>query len=168
MLQGWSLAQQDQVEMGIAQMQQGLIDYVESGLTVGGRVFWHFLLAETYGQTGQVEAGLAIVNDELAHLEHTDERFWEAELYRLKGDLLLAQSSAHLTEATAHYQRAIHIAQSQAAKLWELRATTSMARLQVQIGKRQAAQALLTPVYRWFTEGFDTADLQAAKRLLDT
>jgi len=88
-------------------------------------------------------------------------------LYRLKGELLLQQSSGNSTEAEVCFHHAINIAQSQQAKSWELRAATSLARLWHQQGKRQEAHDLLAPVYEWFTEGFDTADLQDAKALLD-
>jgi len=89
------------------------------------------------------------------------------ELYRLKGALLLQQSSDHATEAEACFHHAIRIAQSQQAKSLELRAATSLARLWQHQGKRAEAHVLLAPVYGWFTEGFDTADLQEAKMLLE-
>jgi predicted ATPase len=93
--------------------------------------------------------------------------WWEAELYRLKGQLLLQQSSDNATEAESCFQQAISIAKKQSAKSWELRASTSLARLWQFQDKRQEAYDLLAPVYNWFTEGFDTADLQEAKQLLD-
>jgi predicted ATPase len=97
----------------------------------------------------------------------TGERWYEAELYRLKGVLLLQQSSSNQTEAESCFHQAIAIAQSQQAKSLELRAATSLARLWQQQGKRAEASEILAPVYGWFTEGFDTADLQEAKALLE-
>jgi predicted ATPase len=92
---------------------------------------------------------------------------WEPELYRLKGELLLQQSSDNQAEAETCFHHALDIARNQQAKSWELRAATSLARLWQQQGKREEARQVLAAVYDWFTEGFDTADLQDAKSLLD-
>src|SRR5262249_35623766 len=97
----------------------------------------------------------------------TQERWTEAELYRLKGELLLKQTPPDEQQAEACFQQALAIACQQQAKSWELRAAMSLARLWQQQGKCQEAHDLLAPVYGWFTEGFDTADLQEAKALLD-
>ena len=125
------------------------------------------LLAEAHGSQGEPEAGLTVLTEALTLVDKTGERCVEAELYRLKGELLLQQFSDNQTEAEVCFHHAISIAQSQQAKSWELRAATSLARLWHQQGKRQEAHDLLAPVYNWFTEGFDTADLQDAKALLD-
>jgi predicted ATPase len=125
------------------------------------------LLAEAYGKAGQVEAGLQTLAEALALVAQTEERSYEAELYRLQGELLLARSAEHHAEAAACWRQALAIARRQEAKSLELRAAMSLARLWQQQGKRTEAHALLTPVYGWFTEGFDTADLQEAKALLD-
>jgi predicted ATPase len=129
-------------------------------------------LAEGYGKTGRVEDGLRLLAEGLAVIEATGECRQEAELYRLKGELLLQSRVQHRTsgvqpDAEACFRQALAIAQQQQAKSWELRATTSLARLWQQQGKRTEAHELLAPVYGWFTEGFDTADLQEAKALLD-
>ena len=116
---------------------------------------------------GQPEAGLTVLTEALTLVDTTGERWYEPELYRLKGALLLQQSSDNHTEAETCFHHAIAIAQNQQAKSWELRAATSLARLWQQQGKRQEAHDLLAPVYNWFTEGFDTADLKDAKALLD-
>jgi predicted ATPase len=116
---------------------------------------------------GQVEAGLTVLGEALTVAETTGERWYEAELHRLQGALLLQQASDQQVEAETCFQHAIRIAQSQQAKSFELRAATSLARLWQQQGKRQEAYDLLAPIYHWFTEGFDTADLQEAKGLLD-
>ena len=101
-------------------------------------------------------------------MDTTEARFWEAELYRLKGALLLQQAFPDEAQAEACFHQAIDIARNQQAKSWELRAATSLARLSQQQGKRAAAYELLAPVYGWFTEGFGTADLQEAKTLPDS
>ena len=116
---------------------------------------------------GQVEAGLTVLGEALTVAETTGERWYEAELHRLKGALLLQQNSDNQVQAESCFLHAISIAQSQQAKSWELRAATSLARLRRQQGKHQEAYDLLAPVYHWFTEGFDTADLQDAKALLN-
>src|SRR5262245_17043328 len=116
---------------------------------------------------GQPEAALTVLTEALALVDTTGERYYEAELYRLKGELLLQQSSDYATEAESCFRHAIAIAQSQQAKSLELRTATSLARLWQQQGKRQDAHNLLAAVYNWFTEGFDTADLIEAKALLD-
>ena len=103
----------------------------------------------------------------LALVDTTGERWYEPELYRLKGALLLQQHSNNQAEAEDCFHQAINIAQSQQAKSFELRAATSLARLWQQQGQRQEAYDLLAPIYGWFTEGFDTADLQEAKTLLE-
>jgi predicted ATPase len=128
---------------------------------------WLGLLAEAYGKRRQQEEGLTVLIEALRAVGETGEHFYEAELQRLKGVLLLQQNSNNQAEAEACFQQAIAIAQNQSAKSWELRAATSFARLWQQQGKRQEAHDLLAPVYGWFTEGFDTADLQDAKALLD-
>jgi predicted ATPase len=115
---------------------------------------------------GQNDEGLNIIAEVLPLMDSIGERCYEAELYRLKGQLLLQQSSDNATEAETCFHQAIAIAQNQSAKSWELRAATSLSRLYQQQGKRDEARGLLAPVYEWFTEGFDTADLIDAKALL--
>ena len=124
------------------------------------------LLAETYGKAGQVEAGLQSLTEALVLVDQKQERFYEAELYRLQGELLLVRSVEHHAEAETCFRHALDVARRQQAKSLELRAATSLARLWQRQGKRDDARALLAPVYGWFTEGFDTADLQEAKALL--
>jgi predicted ATPase len=103
----------------------------------------------------------------LALVDQTQERSCEAELYRLQGELLLARSAEHDTEAEAHFHQALDVARHQQAKSWELRAAMSLSRLWQEQGKRAEAHELLVPIYGWFTEGFDTKDLQEAKALLE-
>jgi predicted ATPase len=125
------------------------------------------LLAERHGQSGAPEAGLTVLEEALTLVDKNDERWCEAELHRLKGELLLAQSLGNTAAAQTCFRQAMHVAKRQQAKSWELRATTSLARLWQQQGKRQGAHDLLAPVYGWFTEGFETADLQEARALLE-
>jgi predicted ATPase len=125
------------------------------------------LLAEAYAQAGRYEEGLTLLAEALALTNDREERRWEAELYRLKGELLLVHSAEHHAEAETCFRQALAVARRQQAKSWELRAATSLARLWQQQGKRAEAQELLAPIYVWFTEGFDTADLQDAKVLLE-
>ena len=115
----------------------------------------------------QPEAGLTALAEALTLAETTGERWYESEIYRLKGELLLQGSSENSTEAKTCFHHALDIARNQQAKSLELRAAMSLARLWQQQGKRQEAHDLLAPVYGWFTEGFDTADLMDAKALLE-
>jgi predicted ATPase len=108
-----------------------------------------------------------VLAEALTVVDKTGERWYEPELHRLKGVLLLQLSSDHQDEAEACFQQSLDIARQQQAKSWELRAATSLARLWQQQGKRQDAYDLLAPVYNWFTEGFDTTDLIDAKALLN-
>ena len=167
-LRGWALAAQGQEEDGIAQLRQGLAAYQATG-TAQGRTYWLALLAEAYGRAGQAEAGLTVLTEALAVVDKTGERFCEAELYRLKGELLLAQADNRQKrrEIEACFLKALDIAHGQQAKLFELRAAMSLSRLWQQQGKCAAAHQLLAEVYGWFTEGFDTVDLQEARALLE-
>jgi predicted ATPase len=107
-----------------------------------------------------------VLAEALTHANTTGDRWYEPEIHRLKGALLLQRSSDHEAEAEACFHHALNIARSQQAKSFELRTATSLAKLWQQQGKRQEAHDLLAPVYGWFTEGFDTADLKDAKALL--
>lgn len=165
-LHGWALTMQGQGEAGIAEIRQGLA----ASLTTGDRLWQPYflsLLAEAYGENGYPEEGLNALAEALAVMDTTEVRFYGTELYRLKGELLLRQSSNNDPEAEACFHQSITFAQTQSAKCWELRATTSLARLWQRQGKRDEARQLLGDVYGWFTEGLDTADLMNAKALLD-
>ena len=162
---GWVLAVQGQGEAGLAQMSQGLRDYEATGAALH-RTYFLALLAETQAQVGQVPAGLHTLTDGFRIVNDTGERVHEAELHRLRGELLRPQADERVA-AEACFQRAAAVARCQQAKSWELRAATSLARLWQTQAKRQDAYDLLAPVYGWFTEGFDTVDLIDAKTLLD-
>ena len=165
-MRGWALAARGRREEGIAPMQQGLTALRATGAPLH-QTFYLALLAETHGTLHQPEEGLRILSAAFVLVDTHDERWWEAELHRLKGELLLQQSSDNQAEAETCFHKALDIARHQQAKSFELRSATSLARLWQQQGKRQEAYNLLAPVYHWFTEGFDTADLRDAQALLD-
>jgi class 3 adenylate cyclase/predicted ATPase len=165
-LRGWALAQQGQAQEGIAQIAQGLRAFRATGAEIE-RSYFLALLAEAHGIMGQPAEGLMTLTEALALVDSSGERWYAPELHRLKGIFLLQQSSDNQVEAESCFHHALDIARNQQAKSFELRAATSLARLWQQQDKRQEAHDLLAPVYGWFTEGFDTADLQDAKALLD-
>jgi predicted ATPase len=171
MLRGWGLAQQGQVSGGIAHIEEGLVAWRATGVEIWKAQFLA-TLAEAYGQDAQVENGLSTVAEGLAFVERTDERFYEAELHRLKGELTLQcnvpSPESRAKEAEECFHQALDIARRQSARSWELRATVSLARLWQKQGKKDEARQMLAEIYGWFTEGFDTADLKHAKALLDT
>ena len=123
------------------------------------------LLARAHDIAGQTEEALSALDDALQIAGRTGERWLEAEFYRHKGRILLRQG--HTAAAEELYRKALSISDEQEAKLWQLRAATSLARLMGEQGRRTEACDLLAPVYGWFTEGFGTADLKDAKALLD-
>ena len=165
-LRGWALAAQGQRDAGLAQMREGLATWEAMGLELY-RTYQLVQLADAYGKAGQADEGLRVLGQALAAVHNAEGRFYEAELSRLKGELTLARSAEHHTEAEACFRQALDIARRQQAKSWELRTAISLARLWQRQGKRAEARELLAPIYGWFTEGFDTADLQEAKELLD-
>ncbi|HEV8713417.1 MAG TPA: adenylate/guanylate cyclase domain-containing protein [Candidatus Binatia bacterium] len=195
MLWGWALANQGREEEGIAQMRQGLVTFRATGAEFA-QPFFLGQLAEVCGKTGKTEEGLTLLAEALAAVDKTGERFYEAELYRLKGELTLqsrqvgSKSQASLgqvkpgqdkskisipqsafsnpqSEAEACFLKALEVARHQQAKSLELRAVMSLSRLWQGQGKKKEAHELLAEIYGWFTEGFDTQDLQEAKALLE-
>lgn len=174
-MEGWVLTEQGQLELGLEQMFQSLAQYRTTGAEIG-HLHILTLLAQAHAKLEQIEAGLAVLNRALQLIQEKSERFCEAELYRLKGELLLKQSrGANLeadwvltTEAEATFRQAIQLARHQQTKSLELRATISLSRLYYQQGQIEQAHQILAPLYAWFTEGFDTMDLKEAKALLDS
>jgi predicted ATPase len=171
-MQGWALAAQGQGTEGTAQMRQGLAAWAAG--SERQRPYLLTLQAEAYGSIGQPAEGLSLLAEALAIVDRTGARMWEAELHRLKGELLLARASprrrakgTRQKQAEACFHQALDVARRQRAKSLELRAAMSLSRLWQQQGKRAEARELLAPIYSWFTEGFDTADLQEAKALLE-
>jgi class 3 adenylate cyclase/predicted ATPase len=183
-LRGWALAKHGQGEEGIARMRQGL-DAMQATGAEFARSYFLALLAEVYGKVGQPEEGLTTLAEALAAVDKTREHFYEAELHRLKGQLTLQKfqvsssrfqvtnpqppipSTQAEAETEACFHKAIEIARRQQAKSLELRAATSLSRLWQQQGKKAEARQMLAEIYGWFTEGFDTKDLQEARALLE-
>jgi len=182
---GWALILQERQEEGIQQMGEGLAAHRLTGAEV---ILPHFLavLVEAFAKTRQVDEGLRVLEEALAVVHRNGERYYLAELYRIKGDLILLQATdrglsraarsgvpvlearrSEVAEAEACFHQSIKIARQQKAKSWELRAAMSLARLYQNQNKRAEAHGLLEPIYNKFTEGFDTADLREAKALLD-
>ena len=183
---GSALLQTGQVDEAIIQIRQSLGFWQGTGAELA-RPYFMAMLAEAYGKNGQHDEGRRMLAEALEFADTHGDRFWEAELYRLRGELLLQQTTGRKqanqappeplmlaeaeqpvsSEAETCLQQALAIAPRQQAKSLELLAAMSLARLWQQQGKRAEARELLAPVYGWFTEGFDTADLQEAKALLD-
>jgi predicted ATPase len=164
-LWGWALTAQGQIEEGIAQMEQGLAFFRATGTEVE-RVAHLPWLAAAYGRGGRVEEGLVVLAEALAFVNNTGMRLHEAWLHVTKGWLLLARAGDHQGEAEACFRQAIEIARRQSAKSLELRAAMSLSRLWQKQDKKEEARQMLAEIYGWFTEGFDTQDLQEAKALL--
>jgi class 3 adenylate cyclase/predicted ATPase len=165
-LRGWALAMQGQGEEGLAQIRQGIAAWRATGAALAVPYFCT-LLADVAAHLGYTEDGLQALAEAHTLVEQYEERWGEAEIYRLQGVLLLRQPETPPAEAEAWLQRALDVARRQEAKSLELRAAISLSRLWHRQGQREEAHALLAPVYEWFTEGFDTADLQEAKALLE-
>jgi predicted ATPase len=164
--QGWALSQAGAIECAVRQMIEGLTTFRATGAGLWMPYFLS-LLAGVHARAGEPAKGLGLLAEALGLAERTGERWFEAELHRGRGELLLGLPEHDRNAAEAYFRQAIGIAQEQQAKLWELRAATSLARLWRDQGRRSEAYDLLVPVYGWFTEGFDTADLKDAKALLD-
>jgi predicted ATPase len=165
-LRGWALVMQGQGEEGMSQVRQGLTASRATGAALAVP-FWCTLLAEVSAHLGHPADGLQALAEAHALVEQHEERYWEAEVCRLRGVLLLRQTGTPQAEAEAWLQRALDVARRQEAKSLELRAAMSLSRLWQQQGKQKEARELLAPIYGWFTEGFDTADLQEARVLLE-
>jgi predicted ATPase len=165
-LRGWALALQGQGEEGLAQIRQGIAGY----RATGAALLVPYLctaLAEVADHLGRPEDGFEALAEAHTLVEQQEERWWDAEISRLRGVLLLRQPGTPQADAEPWLQRALDVARCQEARSLELRAAMSLSRLWQQQGKRVEAYDLLTPIYGWFTEGFDTADLQEAKALLE-
>jgi len=172
MYRGEAVAEQGQVEEGIAQIRHGLAALQATGAAKEiGLQSYLAPLVKAYGETGQADKGLSMLAEALTTTHRTGERYYEAELYRLKGQLTLQSNvqslEARVKEAEACFLKALEIARKQQAKSWELRAVMSLSRLWQQLGKQKEAHQMLAEIYGWFTEGFDTMDLQEAKALLE-
>jgi predicted ATPase len=163
-MRGWCLSVLGQASEGIPYLRQGIAALLATGCKVSvpaNRV----LLAEACGRVGQLDEGLSELADALKQVEATHECWVLAEIFRVRGTLLLAANRQAAAEDS--FNEALTIARRQRAKFWELKAALDLARLWRDQGKRDQARELLAPVYGWFTEGFDTLDLKEAKNLLD-
>ena len=170
-LRGWLSVEHGHAEQGIGQIRQGLAETNEAELQVAAP-----LLAEAYGKAGKPEEGLSVVAEALGRAHKTGQCFYEAELHRIKGELLLSQEgksekangkTEEVSKAEDCFQKAIEVARSQSAKSLELRAVISLSRLWQQQGRKDEARQMLAEIYGWFTEGFDTVDLKEAKAMIE-
>ena len=163
---GAALAELGQPEAGIEKMREGMKAWRSTGAELE-RPYRLAVIAEAYWRLGHIEAGLDAVAEALTTVKTSGEGVWEAELHRIQGELLLAHSGEHQTEADTCFLQAIDAARGQQAKSLELRAAMSLSRRLKRRGKREDAHRLLADIYGWFTEGFETRDLQEARALLD-
>ena len=163
-IKGWSLAKQDD-EKGVNEIKQGLKMLRDTGAK-RSLPYYLCLLAETHGNGGRTQKGLQIISEGIVAAEEMEERWWEAELYRVKGDLMLQQSEANEEQAENHFRRALEVARKQQSQSLELRAANSLARLWKHQGKDGQARQLLFKIYDQLNEGFDTPDLREAQNLL--
>jgi len=163
-LGGYLLISQQQRDKGVELIRNALLAQRLRG-PEREQSYFDSLVGEAYGIIGHTEEGLT-TGETLARVQTTGERFYEAELHRIKGELLLGQTTTDEREAEAYFQNAIKVARGQSAKSLELRAAMSLSRLWQRKGKTAEARQLLAEIYGWFTEGFDTADLKEAKALL--
>jgi class 3 adenylate cyclase/tetratricopeptide (TPR) repeat protein len=164
-VRGWALIKTGQVEEGISMLHMAITGAEAAG--IGLVVQAQCALAEAYQASGKAHEGLEVLRRAQELMERTGERHWAADLFRLKGELTLQSTPNATGEAEAAFHEAIEIARSQNAKLYELRTTTSLARMLRDTSRRDEARAMLADIYNWFTEGFDTADLKVAKALLE-
>jgi predicted ATPase len=164
-LRGWAVASAGQADEGIAEMRQSITD--PRGAQGISTALLLVALAETCGRNRRPQEGLEMVAQGLMTAEQTGLKIAEAELHRLKGELMLLKEPGREADAEICFRTSIDIARRQTARLFELRATTSLARLLATQAKRDEARTMLAAIYNWFTEGFDTADLKDAKALLE-
>jgi predicted ATPase len=164
-----ALVEQGDLVQGIGQLRSKVADHRASKAELLTPYFLSFV-AEAEGRAGNIERGLDLIDQALSQVARTHERWHEADLYRIKGELCLQfegdSPKSRAEKAEASFRTALEIATRQKARSWELRAATSLARLWQQQAKTTEAHHLLSEVYNWFTEGFDTKDLQEAKALL--
>jgi tetratricopeptide (TPR) repeat protein len=163
---GWADALAGDLDGGIARMRHNMSDLKAAGSELVNDRGCAFIAA-ALGRMRRYDEGLRTIDAAFQFIERTGQRYYEAELHRLNGELILAQDASNGAPAEQSFRTAIEIARKQRAKSWELRATTSLGRLLAQQGTRDEARAMLADIYNWFTEGFDTADLTDAKALLD-
>ncbi len=163
---GWADALAGDVEGGAARMRQHMLEFKAAGSEyINDRCVT--FVATALGRMGRFDEGIRTIDESFPFIERSGQRYYEAELHRLKGELMLTQNASNAAQAEQSLRTAIEIARKQHAKSWELRATTSLARLMRETSRRDEARTMLAEIYNWFTEGFDTADLKDAKALLE-
>jgi predicted ATPase len=162
---GAALTQLGQLDRGVAELQEG-IAVIEAR---GGRLrqLWIAHLARCYSMMGRTDEAVSMLDEALAHVERTGEKFWQAEVLRLKGEVLLVQDATARADAEACFRGALDVARAQEARWWELRTSVSLARLLRDTNRRDEARTMLAEIYNWFTEGFDLPDMKNAKALID-
>ena len=163
---GWAVAELGQVEAGVAEIEEAVAVFSRIG-GVPREQYAIALLADGHARLGRSEQALSMLKAALAHIEHSGQKAEYAEMLRLKGEVLLTRGSSASTEAEACFRQALEVAQAQQAKWWELRATTSLARLIALQGRRKEARTMLAQIYGWFTEGLELPDVEEARALRD-
>jgi predicted ATPase len=166
LVRGWILGLTGKPLDAVQMISSGLMAWRSTGTTLL-KPLWLSYLAAAHAELGQLDEAWRCIGEAMTMIETTKERWFEAEINRIAGDIALKSPQPDAAKAEAYFDRALAIARAQQAKSWELRAVMSMARLWRDQGKRDEARDLLAPVYGWFTEGFDTLDLKEAKALLD-
>jgi predicted ATPase len=166
LLQGCVLALTDNASDAVQMISSGITAFRATG-TASLMPAYLSYLARAHEELGQFDDARRCIREAMTAVETTKEKWWESEVYRIAGEIVLQSPLSDAAKAEAHFEHALAVAGDQQAKSWELRAAMSMARLWRDQGKRDAARDLLAPVYGWFTEGFDTLDLKEAKALLD-
>ena len=162
---GWVLALTGKAEDAVPMIASEITASRSTGATVGAPSSLSNL-ASAHVKLGQLDDAWRCIGEAMTGMKTTEERWWEAEVNRIAGEIALMSRPPDVLKAEAYFDRALAIARDQQAKSWELRAAMSMARLWRDQGKARQARELLAPVYGWFTEGFDTLDLKEAKALL--
>jgi predicted ATPase len=165
--QGCILTLTGKAAEAVQMITTGIAAWRSTGSTVWMPLYLSYL-ARAYAELGQFEYAWRCTDEAMTAAETTKERWHEADIHRIAGEIALLLPESNAARAKACFERALAVARQQQAKSWELRAAMSMARMWRDQGKHQQARDLLTPVYNWFTEGFDTLDLKEAKTLLDT
>jgi predicted ATPase len=163
---GWADALAGDLDSGIARMRHNMLELKAAGSEyINDRCL--MFIATALCRLRRFDEGLRLIDESFQFIERTGQQYYQAELHRLKGELLLAQDASNAAQAEHSFRTAIEIARKQHAKSWELRATTSLARLMRDTNRRDEVRTMLAEIYGWFTEGFNTADLKDAKARLE-
>ena len=165
MLRGWAEVEEAKSSDGLATMCDALAEFRDTGAK--RLSFQLAILADAYGRLGRVEESLEALTEAISVVQETGERRWEPEIYRLKGEMLTFGGRQDQSEAERCLTNAVEVSRKQGAKWFELRATNSLSRYQLDLHSENEARDTITPIFEWFTEGFDTPDFLAAKALLD-